>query len=66
MTKCARCDRKVEDDDIRWRNPLSPVAKDQDGFLQLGTAEYTSSPGQDDPGAAPYCSTCRAEMDAEE
>ena len=63
MTRCARCSRDVADEHIRWRNPLRAQAKDADGFLQLGTVEYTSDSGQADPGAAPYCSKCREEMD---
>ena len=61
--ECFGCKHDVVDADIRWRNLLRAGSKDADGVLNLATTEYTSDPGQQDPGAAPYCSECRKKMD---
>ena len=59
--RCCRCERDVPDTDIRWRNPARGLARDAEGVLGMASVEYDADPRQADPGAAPYCSTCRAD-----
>lgn len=66
MPRCALCNRDLADDETTWRNPLAAAGKDENGFLQLGTRDYKTNPGQVDPGAAPYCRGCIERMDAME
>jgi hypothetical protein len=61
--ECSLCGRDVDPSDIKWRNPLRPVTLDANGVLGLAMVEYETDPGQQDPGAAPYCSKCRDDMD---
>jgi len=61
--RCFRCEREVQDTDIRWCNPVKGLVVDAAGVLRMALLEYDEDPGKADPGAAPYCSTCRADLD---
>jgi len=60
--RCFRCEREVEDTDIRWCNPVKGLVVDAEGVLRMALLEYDDDPGTADPGAAPYCSMCRAHL----
>jgi hypothetical protein len=62
-TRCFRCEREVQDTDLRWCNPVRGLVVDTEGVLRMVLVEYDEDPGKADPGAAPYCSTCRADLD---
>jgi hypothetical protein len=36
---------------------------DSEGVVRMAVVEYDEDPGEADPGAAPYCSTCRTDLD---
>ena len=61
--RCFRCEHEVQDTDIRWCNPVKGLVVDAEGVLRMGLLEYDDDPGTADPGAAPYCSTCRAHLE---
>ena len=61
--RCFRCEHEVQDIDIRWCNPVKGLVVDAEGVLRMALLEYDDDPGTADPGAAPYCSTCRAHLE---
>ena len=54
---------EVQDTDLRWCNPVRGLVVAAEGALRMELVEYDEDPGKADPGAAPYWSTCRADLD---